>query len=322
MPPESGLLEQVQTLGDLRKLVSAGGNHSPSATSGIDHQGAQSETLMIDSASHHVADRNAAAAGAPIKDPSRQIVQPAIDSVPHQYIYPHWPWRAPVHWLRVTFLELIARPLIWFLANPRVDSSQGVGALGTESKPMLIIANHVSSYDGPLVQYALPGWLRRRIAVAMSGEMLEDYRHFRNPELGGKYGRFYPVGPMAYWLLTALFNVFPLPRNRDFQRSFAHAGEALDRGFSVMIFPEGTRSASGQLARFRPGIGLLVRQSNVRVLPVAIRGLGELKQQGRGWFRSGKIEVLVGQPIQFPPEDNEAAITTRLQREVETLLKG
>jgi long-chain acyl-CoA synthetase len=122
--------------------------------------------------------------------------------------------------------------------------------------------------------------------------------------------------------LTALFNVFPLPRNRDFQRSFAHAGEALDRGFSVMIFPEGTRSASGQLARFRPGIGLLVRQSNVPVLPVAIRGLGELKDQGRGWFRSGKIEVRVGQPIHFPPEDNEATITMRLQREVETLLNG
>jgi long-chain acyl-CoA synthetase len=154
----------------------------------------------------------------------------------------------------------------------------------------------------------------------MSGEMLEDYRHFRNPEFGSKYGRFYPFGPIAYWLLTALFNVFPLPRNRDFQRSFVHAGEALDRGFSVMIFPEGTRSASGQLARFRPGIGLLVRQSNVPVLPVAIRGLGELKKQGRGWFRSGKIEVRVGQPMQFQPEDNEAAITLRLQREVETLL--
>jgi long-chain acyl-CoA synthetase len=123
-------------------------------------------------------------------------------------------------------------------------------------------------------------------------------------------------------LVTALFNVFPLPRNRDFQRSFSHAGEALDRGFSVMIFPEGTRSAAGQLAPFRPGIGLLVRQSSAPVLPVAIRGLGELKQRGRGWFRSGTIEVRVGEPIQFTPEATEAAITERLQREVETLLSA
>jgi len=120
--------------------------------------------------------------------------------------------------------------------------------------------------------------------------------------------------------VTALFNVFPLPRYRDFQRSFAHAGEALDRGFNVMVFPEGTRSEAGKLARFRPGIGLLVRQSYAPVLPVAICGLGELKQRGKGWFRSGKIEVRVGRPIHFPAETPEAAITERLHSEVESLL--
>ena len=320
MPPESGLLEEVQTLGDLRKLLSAGSNHSAGSERDVDQDGSRIELATNDFAVDHVADSNAGAPPTSIREPLRPTTQPANDSAPRQYVYPHWPWLAPVQWLRVTFLELIARPLIWFLADPRVAAPQG--AIETASQPMLIIANHVTSYDGPLVQYALPGRLRRRIAVAMSGEMLEDYRHFRNPELVGKDGRFYPLGPIAYWLLTALFNVFPLPRNRDFQRSFAHAGQALDRGFSVMIFPEGTRSESGQLARFRPGIGLLVRQSNVPVLPVAIRGLGELKKQGRGWFRSGRIEVVVGQPIQFPPEDNEAAITLRLQREVETLLNG
>jgi long-chain acyl-CoA synthetase len=198
-----------------------------------------------------------------------------------------------------------------------VVAQAGGSALENATEPMLIIANHVTAYDGPLVEYALPGRLRRRIAVAMSGEMLEDYRHFRNPE----NGRFSPFGPVAYLLVTALFNVFPLPRSRDFQRSFTHAGESLDRGFHVIIFPEGTRSAVGNLARFRPGIGLLVRQSNAPVLPVAIRGLGELKQQGRRWFRSGKIEVRVGDPIRFAAEETETAITERLHREVEKLLQ-
>ncbi len=58
------------------------------------------------------------------------------------------------------------------------------------------------------------------------------------------------------------------------------------------------------------------------VLPVAIRGLGELKAQGRGWFRSGKIEVHVGQPLRFGAEETEAAITARLHAEVERLLKA
>src|SRR6266704_2657899 len=107
--------------------------------------------------------------------------------------------------------------------------------------------------------------------------MLDDFRHFRNPETA----RFSPFGPIAWFLVTALFNVFPLPRLRDFQRSFSHAGEALDRGYNVLVFPEGTRSATGQLERFRPGIALLVKQSDTAVLPVAIRGLGELKAGGR-----------------------------------------
>jgi long-chain acyl-CoA synthetase len=100
-----------------------------------------------------------------------------------------------------------------------------------------------------------------------------------------------------------------------------HAGEALDRGLNVLIFPEGTRSLAGQLAPFRAGIGLLVRQSDAPVLPVAIRGLGELKAQGRGWFRSGRIEVRVGEPIRFAPEATENEITARLHSAVAALMR-
>jgi long-chain acyl-CoA synthetase len=180
----------------------------------------------------------------------------------------------------------------------------------------------VTAYDGPLAQYALAGRVRRHTATAMSGEMLNDFRHWRNPERpAGKQG-FFLFGPPAYFLATALFNVFPLPRQRDFQNSFLHAGRALDHGYNVLVFPEGTRSAEGKLARFRPGIGLLAKQSNVPVLPVGIRGLGELKVKGQGWFRSGKIEVHVGEAMRFEPGDTEAAITQRLHDEVEKLLTG
>jgi long-chain acyl-CoA synthetase len=185
---------------------------------------------------------------------------------------------------------------------------------------MLMIANHVTSFDGPLLEYALPAAIRKRMAVAMSGEMLEDYRRFRNPQRAAGKNSFYLPGPLIYALLTAFFNVFPLPRQRDFQRSFAHAGEALDRGMHVLLFPEGTRSADGRLAKFRPGIGLLVKQSSAPVLPMAIRGLGELKAGGRGWFRSGTIEVLVGRLMRFSPAESESSITAKLHAAVEELL--
>ncbi len=315
-PADAGTvsLDQAQTLVDLRRLLSPDPEPvaSRQAEASSDSPGFASDT-------------NAGAPGLASETwESTKANAPNSHSTPPSptpttnYIYPHWPWWPPIRALRIAFLEAVARPLVWFLANPTVI----VPARITAPEPLLIVANHITAFDGPLLEYALPGPIRRRIAVAMSGEMLEHYRHFRSLDPLRPEGRFFLPGPLFYFLLTALFNVFPLPRQRDFQRSFAHAGEALDRGFHVMVFPEGARSEAGTLARFRPGIGLLVKQSQAPVLPMAVRGLGELKTRRRGWFRSGAIEVLTGQPIRFAPTDIEAAITARLHAEVEKLLNG
>jgi long-chain acyl-CoA synthetase len=307
--PEGGPLEEARTLGELRSLV-AGEDASDQASEGGEAFNPRNMPTKPEQAS----------APEEVFSPTLPEVSNsfATDPVePVQSIYPLWPWLAPVRWLRVAFIEAVVRPLVWLLAAPRVVAPE----LPAAPEPMLIIANHVTAFDGPLIQCALPAAQRHRIAVAMAGDMLEEYRHFRNPERApGKRG-FYLPGPLVWLLLTALFNVFPLPRRRNFQRSFAHAGQALDRGYNVLLFPEGTRSAEGSLARFRGGIGLLVKQSGVPVLSVGLRGLGELKTAGRGWFRSGKIEVRVGEPIRFAPRDSEAEITARLHAEVSRLMK-
>jgi long-chain acyl-CoA synthetase len=302
--PQGGALERAETLGELRAMVTGEAEGTQASARRPAERSQKGIALRI----------SAESAGEHESQPAFGQQQP--DAAPDKYIYPRWPWLKPFQWLRVAFIEAVERPLVWLLAHPRVVAPE----LLPKDQPLLIIANHVTAYDGALVQYALPGAIRRRIAVAMAGEMLEDYLHLRNPDRApGKWG-FYPLGPLFYILLTALFNVFPLPRRRNFQRSFAHAGAAMDRGFNVMVFPEGTRSAEGKLARFRGGIGLLVKQSGAMVLPVAIRGLGELKAAGRGWFRSGKIEVHVGQPLRFTPEETEAEITEKLHAKVERLL--
>jgi long-chain acyl-CoA synthetase len=320
VPPESGLVEQAQTLGQLRRLI-APGKEEPALSISANELPPVTPLEFSTEGSRVPAAPASHPGGSEISRTSRAAAVPTSrvstgKSVARHYIYPHWPWSGPVRWVRAAFIEAVMRPLVHFLAKPRVVLAADLVAQVQE--PILIIANHVTTYDGPLLQYALPGRVRRHIAAAMSGEMLDDFRHFRNPETG----RFSLFGPAAWFLVTALFNVFPLPRLRDFQRSFMHAGEALDRGYHVLIFPEGTRSAAGQLARFRPGIDLLVKQSNTAVLPMAIRGLGELKARGRGWFRSGAIEVSAGELIRFAPETTEATITDRLHKEVEKLLQG
>ncbi len=230
-------------------------------------------------------------------------------------VYPHWALGGLAHAVRTVFVECMMRPLVWLLAAPRVVRRDGAATeLGG---PVLVIANHVTAYDGALVLYALPWELRSKMAIAMSGEMLRDLR------LGRNQGSWLLdlVGPVGYWLVTALFNVFPLPRRAGFRRSFAFAGEAMDKGYSVLVFPEGTRSKDGTMARFRPGIGLLAEESRVPVLPVALLGLSELRQSGR-WFRSGKLEVRVGRPIEVRAGDEASELTQRFEVAVRGLLAG
>ena len=126
--------------------------------------------------------------------------------------------------------------------------------------------------------------------------------------------------PSAYWLITVLINVFPLPRFGGFRRSFEHAGRALDRGYSVLIFPEGHRSADGTLQPFRSGIGLLVQQAEADVLPVALVGLDQILQSGKRWFRSGRITVRIGETIPFDPRSTPEQTTGKLQAAIAQLL--
>ncbi|MDQ1454091.1 MAG: long-chain acyl-CoA synthetase, partial [Acidobacteriaceae bacterium] len=296
---------RVETLGELRHVVTDRGNTDVGV----------SRRLVESGGGHGSADSNFAGGTREFETQqeaeSRHVPADRSGPVHARYVYPHWPWLWPVRWVRAAFVECVMRPLVWLLAAPRVVRTNPGQALAGND-PMLIIANHVTAYDEPLLLYALPRAIRNRIAAAMSGEMLEDIRHARNVELGW----LAPLGPMVWLLLTALFNAFPLPRQRGFQRSFAHAGEALDHGFHVVVFPEGRRSAEGALANFRPGIGLLVKQSSAAVLPMALRGMGDLKRGKRRWFRSGTLEVVVGQPIRFAASESEAAITARLHSEV------
>ena len=326
--PGGGLLEGVQTLGDLRKLVA---NEAPETHPDTHPERAEAVAAIPGGP---LAGEETGTQPTPATKDRRKEETPGTEQEPapvtspgagadlptrgprRNYLYPRWPWLAPVRWARVVFTEAVMRPVARFLAKPRVVAPPNLDG----SQPMLIVCNHITPYDGALVQYALPGPMRRRLAIAMSGEMLEDFRHFRVPDGRPRQGRFNPLGPIAYFLVTWLFNVFPLPRLRSFQPSFEHTGRALDRGMHVLVFPEGTLSRDGYLARFRPGIGMLAKLCNAPVLPVALCGVGKLKREHGSWFRSGQIEIRIGEPLKFSALDSETAITERLHAEVARLM--
>jgi long-chain acyl-CoA synthetase len=228
------------------------------------------------------------------------------------YHYPRWAQSWPIRWLRAASYYLLARPAMFLLGEPRISGQENLRSLNS---PVLIISNHITYLDPGYVLAALPARLRRRVAVAMEGEVLEA---MRTPPRGTRL--FAGVlSRVQYWLVVALFNVFPLPQRAGFRKSFNFAGDLIDRGWSVLIFPEGARTRDGKMAPFRAGIGLLATRVRLPVVPVHLDGIFERKQAGKRWALPGKIKVTVGVPINFSETEPAEQIALELERRVAAL---
>lgn len=228
------------------------------------------------------------------------------------YHYPRWTLRWPFTWLRLLVHYVLLRPAVFLLGWPRIIGREN---LRDVNGPLLVISNHIGDIDPGLILTALPGRFRHRLAIGTGGEALEALRT-PAPDRG-VFGRAYDH---FEWLLGVSFlNLFPLPREAGFRRSFAYAGEAVDRGYSVLIFPEGRHTTTGAMNPFRSGIGLLAQNLGIPVLPMRIDGLYELKQLGKKFAAPHKIAVRIGKPLRFdlatPPEQ----IAAQLQKAVRAL---
>ena len=127
---------------------------------------------------------------------------------------------------------LLVRPAVLLLGWPRIVGRQNLrGVHG----PVLVICNHIGDVDVGFVLTALPARLRHRLATATGGEALQALR--TPPPTRNSLLRVYD---RVKWVLgVSLLNLFPLPREAGFRQSFAFAGETVDRGYSVLVFPEG-----------------------------------------------------------------------------------
>jgi len=229
-----------------------------------------------------------------------------------EYPYPRWQQRWPLSWLRIVLLYLIVLPFTQVLGWPRI---RGRRHLRGVDGPLVFICNHVTMTDHALVLRALPARFRTRTTIAMDGERLRAWLH---PAPGTRLvTRLRSL--LTYLSVVLLFNVFSLPRKSGFRRSFRFAGEALDRGFSLLIFPEGERTQDGALHRFMPGAGLLIGKLAAPVVPIRIEGLWELKNAGRHFAWPGEVSVVIGKPMSYSPQDDPEAVSSDLARQVRGL---
>ena len=231
-----------------------------------------------------------------------------------QFPYPTWSHHFPVTWIRALLFYTIVLPITLVMTRMRVEGLKHVRNL---NEPVLFIANHVTLADHALILVGLPLRWRHRLAIAMEGERL---RGWLNPPPGaGLLTRVKTL--LQYVLVTTFFQVFPLPRKTGFRRSFAYAAECVERGFSVLVFPEGERAPRGQMdvSKFKTGIGLLATELGIPVVPVKLDGLYELKARQQYFASKGMVAVKFGAPVRFSRGLSAAEIAEELQRRLQEM---
>lgn len=182
--------------------------------------------------------------------------------------------------------DLLVAPLVRYWCRP----FRAIGATPSEG-PLIFVANHASHLDAPAVVAALPRSARRRLAIAAA----EDYFYRRRV-----VGRLVSLGVGA----------FPFPRRGRLGLDRAEALVA--SGWSVLLFPEGTRSVDGSQQVFKQGVGHLLLTTGVPVVPVALVGTHAAWPKGQRMPRRGSVCVAFGEAWRPDPHLTPAEIAQEL----------
>jgi long-chain acyl-CoA synthetase len=211
-----------------------------------------------------------------------------------------WAFSRPARLLRRLLDATLVGWALRIVTGPRVEGLEHLAGL---AGPMLICPNHTSHLDAPSVRAALPAHLRDRCAIAAAADVWFDG---------------HPVGPLVALLQGAL----PFGRTTDVRASLERVADLVNDGWTVIIFPEGTRSRDGRLGPMRQGIGLLATDLGVPVVPVHIAGAWEILPPGARLprrRRGARVRVRFGAPLHVERAIGITAATELVGRALRSL---
>jgi 1-acyl-sn-glycerol-3-phosphate acyltransferase len=192
----------------------------------------------------------------------------------------------------------ILRPLVWRLATVTVAGTDRLDGLDA---PYIAIANHSSHLDAPLVIGALPKRLSRYLAAGAAADYFFDVKWRK-------------------WLTALFFNAFPVERGASRTR-VGVSKSLLDRGVPLLIFPEGSRSKTGEMGRFKPGAASLSISAGVPCVPIALVGASSAMPRGVNWPLKGRLPVCVvfGEPMRQHDGETAEDFSNRIAQAVRRL---
>jgi len=176
---------------------------------------------------------------------------------------------------------------------------KGVEHLATFPGPVIFIANHMSYLDQPSIMFALPPRWRYNTATAAWEEFF--FKNFKNI-----FQMLWKRFTFEYGTFT--LNLFPLPQSNGFRKALQHMGWLADHCVNILVFPEGERSQDGRLLTFKPGLGIMVQELGIPVVPVCIAGVDKVLPRDGLWPHRGKVTVTFGEPLRFTTETADVIV--------------
>lgn len=192
----------------------------------------------------------------------------------------------------------VLTPLTWTQTRPQVN---GRDYLTEVRGPAIFVANHSSHLDTSLILGSLPSRITDRLAVGAAAD------YFFDSQLGAA-------------TTALLFNAFPVQR-RGGRRARSLAGDLVDEGWNLLLYPEGGRTPDGWMRMFQLGAAQLCVLKRVPAVPIAVRGTYAAMPPGRRWPQPGRpwVTVRFGRPLYLRPDEGVREFRVRLVQAVARL---
>lgn len=213
--------------------------------------------------------------------------------------------------------SVVTKPVISTVIAPIVEGGENVAGL---DGAFIVVGNHSSHLDAPMMFSLLPGEITERLATGAAA----DY--------------FYRKKFISF-LTSLFFNTYPVERrgkkskavpgikgqvateNNERGPAAGMTGRLLQSGVPILIFPEGTRSRDGRMSMFKSGAAALSMKLDVPIVPVALIGGHEAMPVGRFWPKFGRprVKLVLSKPMKAAAGESVESFNNRVYLTVKAM---